>query len=222
MKYLFPLLLLTLSAMCLPPASALATPAAEYPHTEHPRLRFWEKIALKTVEKRLRKVCAAAPRPTWAQGDSAHPCGYIVLYPGERVEAHLVEISSTTVIYRMCGAKSDTLIRRSKEEIIAVVAANGDELYSHLEGRFAYPVAAVHNRRGRIDTSEASHVDGLAIVSLILSLIPFTLIAPVLAILTGAISLGRIKRNSRLKGRGIATLGIVLGLFFLIIFLLFL
>ena len=53
---------------------------------------------------------------------------------------------------------------------------------------------------------------GLAIASLICSLIPFFLITPIVAVVLGHIALSQIKRSAgRLKGGGLAIAGLVLG-----------
>ena len=167
-----------------------------------PRLSFFQKIALKTAERKLRK--ALGKRSTTAvRGDSTRPCGYVVLHPGERVEAELLEISTNEITYRPCGQPNTAPITRNKREVIAVVAPNGDELFS---GIYAIGPTGQMGQEGQ-------KTDGLAIASFILGLLPFTIFGPLLAIIFGAVSLGRINRYpERYRGKGFAVAGIILGL----------
>ena len=133
-----------------------------------------------------------------------------MVYPGERVEAELLEMSSSSVTYRPCGAPETTRIVRPKNQIIAVVAPNGDELYSHLKGPFYDPFTSSID--SGIKKRDEPHIDGLAFVSVILGLAPFSLIAPILAIISGAMSLSRIHKNPRkYRGKALAIIGTVLG-----------
>lgn len=73
-----------------------------------------------------------------------------------------------------------------------------------------------------ITQTAANQTDGLAIASLILSLLTF-LIGPlgfIPGIICGHISRARIKKNPALSGDGFALAGIVIGYLFLIVFVL--
>lgn len=175
------------------------------------RLNFFEKIALKAAARKIKK---ALKKGTWvAPGDSTHPCGYVVLYPGERVEAELLEISATEVTYRPCDKPNSAPIVRHKNTVLAVVASNGDELFSNLYGI---------RPNGQLGgTTTGRKLDGLALLSLLFGLIPFTLVGPFMAVVCGIASLNRISRNpDKYTGKGLAITGIVLGIVVLLIFLL--
>lgn len=158
-------------------------------------------MALKTAERRLRK---AFKKHAWAvtlPGDSVRPCGYVVLYPGERVEAELLEISATEVTYRLCGKPGATPVTRHKREVLAVVAPNGDELFS---GIYAFGGQPIY---------ETQKTDGFAIASFVLGLIPFTILGPFAAVILGIVGLDRIRKHpERYRGKGFAVAGIILGL----------
>lgn len=197
-------LLLLLSFLCSAPVAARTAPGT--PPSQQIKLRFREKIVLKIAEKRLRKLAATL-------SDSTRPCGYLVIYPGERVEAELLEMSSSTVTYRPCGDPAASPIVRPKSQIVAVVAANGDELYSHLTGPFSRSDAEGNSGGIQRVQKQGPQLDAFAIMSVVFGLAPFTLTAPILAILTAAIGLARILNNPhKYKGRAFALIGLILGL----------
>lgn len=174
------------------------------------RLNFFEKIALKTAARKINK---ALKKGAWvAPGDSTRPCGYIVLYPGERVEAELLEISATEVTYRLCDKPNSAPIVRHKSTVLAVVASNGDELFSNLYG------IRPNGQRG--GTTSGQKIDGLALLSLLFGFIPFTVVGPLIAIVCGIASLNRISRNpDKYTGKGLAITGLILGIVVLMIIL---
>lgn len=170
------------------------------------RPTFFEKVALRTVERKLHKALKKQGMNAMLGDSTRHPCGYVVLYPGERVEAELLEISATEVTYRLCGQPNTVPITRHKREVLAVVASNGDELFSGL-----YRMgSSVRQYEGEL---EGPKLDGIAILSLVFSLAPFSLAGPLLAVILGGISLDRIKKYpDRYRGRGLALAGIIIGL----------
>ncbi len=175
------------------------------------RPTFFEKVALKTAQRKIRKALKKHERGNMLGDSTSRPCGYVVLYPGERVEAELLEISATEVTYRLCGQPNTVPITRHKREVLAVVASNGDELFSGL-----YRMGS--STRQYEEDFGGPKLDGIAILSLIFSLTPFSLAGPLLAVILGGISLDRIKkRPDRYRGKGFAVAGIVLGLIGLLI-----
>lgn len=183
-------------------APVQAHTAALYESSLHAKpqasLSFFEKIVFHAAKRKLRKALKRS-REAWVEipGDSTRPCGRIILQSGQRIDVELAEISATEVTYRPCGHPEGPVFVRPKREVLAVIASNGDELYSNL-----VPV----------DTSKAK-LDNLAIASFVLGLIPVFGVGAVLAIVFGAISLGRIQRlPEKYKGKGLAITGLVLGL----------
>ena len=170
------------------------------------RPTFFEKIALKAAQRKLHKALKKHGKDDMLRDSTRHPCGYVVLYPGERVEAELLEISATEVTYRLCGQPNTTPIIRHKREVLAVVASNGDELFSGI-----YRMGA--STRQYEEDLGGPKLDGIAILSLVFSLAPFSLAGPLLAVILGGISLDRIKKHpDRYRGKGLAVVGIILGL----------
>ena len=163
------------------------------------RLSFVEKIALRRATRKLQKALERyGPLTDQVSGDSTRPCGRVVLLSGERIEAELAELTATEVKYRRCGHPEDPLLIRSRREVLAVIASNGDELYSNL--------SSAHD-------ADNAKTDGFAIASLVLGLTSFAGIGSVLAIIFGLISLDRISRHpDKYKGKAMAIAGIVLGL----------
>ena len=170
------------------------------------RPTFFEKMALKTAERKIRKALKKYGKDDMLGDSTRHPCGYVVLYPGERVEAELLEISATEVTYRLCGQPDAAPIIRHKREVLAVVASNGDELFSGI-----YRLgSSAQQYEGGLDSPK---LDGIAILSLVFSLAPFSLAGPLLAVILGGISLDRINKHpDRYRGRGLALAGIIIGL----------
>lgn len=219
MKNTFLSLLCAVLASTSSPLLAHSSSPCEQPprqHTAHtaPQLGFFEKIALRAALRKFNKTLKKKRLAVAALGDSIRPCGYVVLYPGERVEAELLEISALQVTYRPCGKADATPVVRLKREVLVVVAPNGDELFSNISG----PWGSGYGRYA--GEQDGSKLDGLAMLSLIFGLIP-TAITPLAAIIIGAISLSRIKRHpERYKGKSLAIGGIVLGVLAILIALL--
>jgi len=213
-----PLLCAVLAVTSFPLLAHSSAPSERPPqqHTAHttPQFGFFEKIALRAVARKFNKVLKKKGLAAATLGDSTRPCGYLVLYPGERVEADLLEISALQITYRPCGQPDAAPVVRLKREVLVAVASNGDELFSNISGPWG-------SGYGRSASEQAgAKLDGLALLSLVFGLIP-SAVTPLAAIIIGAISLNRIKRNpERYKGKGLAIGGIVLGVLAILIALL--
>ena len=89
------------------------------------------------------------------------------------------------------------------------------------EGAYFCPKCGADNSAGAVAPQPAlvsgvvvgpQQTSGLAIASLITSLLPFFLITPIVAIVLGHISLSQIKKSAgRLKGSGMAIAGLIIG-----------
>jgi type IV pilus assembly protein PilA len=88
------------------------------------------------------------------------------------------------------------------------------------EGAYFCPKCGADNSAGAVaPASTASgavvatpQTSGMAIASLICSLLPFFLVTPIVAVILGHLSLSQIKRSAgRLKGSGLAIAGLVIG-----------
>jgi hypothetical protein len=200
------LMLAAASPLLARPAAPQEPPTQRQTARSAPQFGFFEKIALRAAARKLHKALKKKNLTTAAApGDSTRPCGYLVLYPGERVEAELLEISATEVTYRPCGQPGAAPVVRPKREVLVVVAPNGDELFSNIYGGWGSRYSGAPNGPG-------PKLDGLALLSFVFGLIPFSIVGPLVAVVCGLVSINRIsQRPEKYKGKGLAIAGLILG-----------
>lgn len=90
------------------------------------KLNFFQKIALKTLQRRLKKMMAEMPR---MEPDSLGPCAKIELKNGEILEVELAEMDQRKVTYRPCSSKKSSLMTLKMSEVRAVIGRNGDVIW---------------------------------------------------------------------------------------------
>jgi hypothetical protein len=208
--------------VCIPSLTAAATstcpPLAVEAHTqsmEHgPALRFFEKTALKIAARKLRK---ALQKQDWAdiQGDSAAPCGQILLRSGRVIDAELTDITPTEVKYRPCGQPDYPKFVLSKKDVLRVVSADWKDQYKDVEQmkknteKTSNTGAADH----KMAIASAIFGAGAALVGLLIfQSLGLAFLLALTAIVLGSISLQAIKkRPEKHKGRQWAIVGLILG-----------
>ena len=183
--------------------------------TEHgPAPRFFEKTALKIAARKLRK---ALQKQDWAamQGDSAAPCGQILLRSGRVIDAELTDITSTEVKYRPCGQPDYPKFVLSKKDVLRVVGADGQEQYTDLkqaqkDAKLTSDTAAV-NHKGAVASAVLSG-SAMLVGLLFFQSWGLALLLALTAIVLGSISLKAIRKHpDKYKGNKWAIIGLILG-----------
>lgn len=207
--------------VCMPLLTAAATSTCS-PHAgaghlksvEHsPTLSFFEKTALKITARKLRK---ALKKQDWAemQGDSAAPCGQIVLHSGRIIEAEITDITPTEVKYRPCGQPDYPKFVLSKKEVLLVMGADGEEQYKDLKQAEGIAKTTSNTGTTQHKTAIASAIfgGGAALVGLLIfQSLGFALLLALTAIVLGFISLEYIKKHpGKYRGKW-AAVGLILG-----------
>lgn len=150
-------------------------------------------------------------------GDSASPCGRIVLRDGTVIEAELTEITPAEVKYRPCGQPDYPQFVLSKKEVLLAASADGQEKYRHQQ-------ADIPSKSNTTDTASPE----LASVSVVLAIAALALsvgleafgaafILAILSAIFGFIALGKLKKKPRERGKKMAAVGLILSATILLI-----
>lgn len=179
--------------------------------TSH-RLSFFEKTALKIAAWRLRKAMA---KQDWAgmRGDTAAPCGQILLLSGQIIDAELTDITPTEVKYRPCGQPDYPKFVLSKQEVKRVVGPDWVKLYENPEKaapNAEQTGAAVVNHPGAI----AAASFGIATFASIFffNLFGIALLFALVSAVLGIVSWKAIRKHPhKYKGKEFAIVGLLMG-----------
>ena len=175
------------------------------------------KVMTRFVQKRLKKQLAKWEKE-YAQIDDH--CDLIIKRDGSEVSAKIIEITSGEVKYKKCGYIDGPTFSMKKSEIFMLKYGNGTK--EVFENTPATPSHQEQYSSRSNNTYKARRPHGLAVAAMSLGL-GGVLIALLLsglagailgigAIVLGAISLGKIRRNpEQFRGRGMAWIGIAGG-----------
>lgn len=174
-------------------------------------LRFSEKIALKAAKKRLQKIIGKQSWKSVAMnGDSASPCGRIILRNGTAIEVELTDITPTEIKYRPCGQPDYPQFVLSKKEVLLATSADGQEKYRHQHADKALKANTIDTASPQSAT--ASMVFAIAALASVFVLEAFG-VAFLLAIFStifGLIALGKLKKKPHERGKKMAAVGLIL------------
>lgn len=145
------------------------------------------------------------------------PCDQIVLRNGDVIEAKVKEVGVSEVKYKKCDRPDGPDYTINKRDILSIKYSNGEvERFSATASPSSAPSSS-NSRTTYNPGADGPRTDPFAIVSLATGgaaflLGGFGLLLVASAIVFGAISLTRIKRQpERFKGRGLALAGMIVG-----------
>ena len=134
-----------------------------------------------------------------------------------------MEIGDDYIKYKRCDNLDGPTFTASKSKLFMIVYSNGNRevIENEDESVKNKHINSENNSpqyNNRTTYSSAPETHGLAIASLVLGIIGFI---PLASIIFGAIALEKIKSNpERFKGKGMATAGMILGIFWIFFLLL--
>lgn len=150
-------------------------------------------------------------------------CDKITFINGNEEEVKLMEIGDDYIKYKRCDNLDGPTFTASKSKLFMIVYSNGNRevIENEDESVKNKHINSENNSpqyNNRTTYSSAPETHGLAIASLVLGIIGFI---PLASIIFGAIALEKIKSNpERFKGKGMATAGMILGIFWIFFLLL--
>jgi len=171
------------------------------------KLSWKDRIVLKILKKKLRKAIRENPA-FGAVPMGSHllaPCSKIKMHTGEIIEAEVIEITATRVVYRRCGRPNSPEIDISKREVASIEGPNG---------KIVFQDNGQDDPRYREGDYERRETEKMAVWAFVCSMsgilfFPLFIVGAIL----GAISLGRIRRNpGRYKGKGLALAALIIGI----------
>lgn len=184
------------------------------------KLSWKDRIVLKILKKKLRR--AIQENPAFGEVPMGNhllaPCSKIKLHTGEIIEADILEITATRVVYRRCGRPNTPEIDISKGDVASIENSDGKIVFQDRGNEdYAY-------RDTGYSEPETEKLASWALICSIVGLFFFPLL--IAGTIMGAISLGRIRRNpGKYKGKGMAQAAVIIGvafvallIFFIIIF----
>ncbi len=137
-------------------------------------------------------------------------CDIITLTDGRAAVVRVIEIGITEIKYKSCDDPSGPLRIVLKENVYSIYYKNGRKEIFNADSAPRSP--SNHNRSGQ------TQYEGFAITAMVLGILGF---GP-LPIIFGAIGLGKINANpQRWAGRGMANAGIILGIIWTAIIILY-
>ncbi len=164
--------------------------------------RFVYNILKRKLKKAVQKNPALGALP-FGEGFKS-PCVRITLHNGEVVEAEIIEIKATRVVYRRCGRPDSPEIDISKDDVDRIEDADGRLLFEDKdEPDQSYSV---------VDYDQPKK-DQMAVWGFVCAVAGF-LFAPLflVGLILGGISLDRIRRNpDKYRGRGLALAAVIIG-----------
>jgi hypothetical protein len=142
----------------------------------------------------------------------------ITFMDGNELMVRVEEITPEYVAYHRCDYLTGPLIKKVPAEIFRIKYGNGRvRVFEHP------PVAANQQQPDDYNTQESIlKPNGWAVTSFVTSLFSFLLIPAFAAVIAGIVALVKFDKNpGKYKGKWMAITGLVIGLFALLIFLLF-
>ncbi len=166
-----------------------------------------KKIELRNLNGHLNKVNIADNKYQKFKDD---PCDNIILKNGEEISGKILEIGITEIKYKKCENINGPTYTIKKSDVLMIRYSNGTkEIFTTESSK------EVFNTESSITNNTRASTEVLGILGFILSLIGlliFGIPLGILAIVFGAISLTKIKKNpKRFKGKGFAIAGIIIG-----------
>lgn len=173
------------------------------------KLSWKDRIVLKILKKKLRK--AIQENPAFGEVPMGNhllaPCSKIKLHTGEIIEADIIQITATRVIYRRCGRPNAPEIDISKGDVARIEGPDGKIVFQD-DGQDD-PLYQDNDYAPR----KTEKMAVWAFVCSLSGLLFFPLF--IVGAILGAISLGRIRRNpGRYKGKGLALAALIIGIAF--------
>lgn len=175
------------------------------------KLSWKDRIVLKILKKRLKKAVQENPELGELPMDDRlfAPCSKIKLHTGEVIEADILQITDTRVVYRRCGRPNAPEIDISKGDVASIESSDGKLIFQDVgQNDPLY-------RDTDYEQPESEKMAGWALVCSILGLLFFPLF--IVGAILGAISLGRIRRNPgryRRKSKSMALAALIIGIAF--------
>jgi hypothetical protein len=140
-------------------------------------------------------------------------CDTIVLKSGSLLIGKVEEIGQTEIKYRKCNNLSGPLISILKSDVAVIIYSNGTHEFLTPNNPI---VASNNNNITTTDNNTEKKVEGLGLAGFIAGLGGLFIAGYILgaiAVIFGAISLGRIKKNpNKFKGRGFAIVSFIIGI----------
>jgi hypothetical protein len=137
-------------------------------------------------------------------------CDTIVLKYGISIIGKVEEIGQTEIKYKKCNNLSGPIIAISKSDVSAILYSNGShDIFTSQNP--VQPINSTSPDNGGVKQTEGFAIGGF--VSGLAGLFVLPLLFGTVAIVFGAISLSRIKKNpSKYKGKGLAIASIIVGI----------
>jgi hypothetical protein len=174
------------------------------------KLNFLEKLSFKKIKKQYTKELR--------KKNLLDECDIITFKNGEEVKAIVTEVGTSEVKYKKCDNKNGPLYSVKKSEVFMIKYANGSKDF------FGNQVATAQDPNNSVDSKEATDkTDGAAIgafatglVGLLIGLFASGIIGIIFglaAIVLANFADSNIKKSKgKLKGKGLAIVGAILGL----------
>jgi hypothetical protein len=138
-------------------------------------------------------------------------CDTIVLKSGVKYVGKVEEIGLTEVKYRRCTNLTGPVISVLNSDVNVIKYSNGTNDY--FTSNDYIPSAVVTNfNNSQPDVRKNQGLGVAGFVTSLTGLFIFSIPLGVLSVIFGAVSLGKIKRERRFKGRGFAIAAIIIGL----------
>jgi hypothetical protein len=184
------------------------------------KLNFLEKISFKKLKRQYTKELR--------KKNLLDECDIITFKNGEEVKAIVTEVGTSEVKYKKCDNKNGPLYSVKKSEVFMIKYANGSKDF------FGNQVATSEDTSKSVDSNEASdNTDAAAVgafatglVGLLIGIFASALVGLILgitAIVFAIFADNNIKKSKgKSKGRGLATVGAILGLAMIVAFIILL
>ena len=149
-------------------------------------------------------------------------CDLIVLQNGTEIKAVIHKVGDSEIIYKICPENKDGKYSIQKSKVFMIRYQNGKNdtinIKKEITENLPDTAARIENKQ------KQPELDTNALISFLSALlIPFVYFTAPVAIIFGFISLSRIRRSDgKLKGRGLAIAGIVLGLLAILVVMFYL
>ena len=187
---------------------------SEIENIQYPSTHEFSELLIASTDNKLilpRVTTAITPFETVERTYQQDRCDTIVLKSGKSLVGKVEEIGLTEIKYRNCNNLSGPIISIAKSSASAILFSNGShEIFTVDEPALqSYNASITGNTDER--QVEGFGIAGLAagVVGLFIAGIPLGAVA----IVFGAISLSRIKKNPlKYKGKGLAIASLILGL----------